>query len=341
MSSDFANLNDWPSVLDYKTRILYAQISRVAREVAEYGGDNQLLEELTEPYFELLKSVYTEDYPLASAIQQSDLLLRLEGPAISKENPRISVIAGELTKVRTQVGKVARALVEITRSFVGSVEEVDLGLSAFAKGSLILGFTVPTETIETKGAQESLFVGADDPYLQAAREAIRTIGIVTKHVTENGSPEQLSKLIDDPKVRDTALSAVKELSPSGRSGITTVRVSGRSIDGLEITRPLTKTIRETIRKRIERPIAGSSTDPPVTIIGQVREMDLDNKRFEIKNLEGFEDSTIKPIRCSYLNESDEEAKEWLNSRVRVSGKAERDQAGNIRLLETTSIEVLN
>lgn len=107
---------------------------------------------------------------------------------------------------------------------------------------------------------------------------------------------------------------------------------------LQITEPLTVKTRETIRKRIERPIVGPSDEPPITIIGNVREMDLDDKRFEIKHLEGLE---VSDVRCSYVNETDEEAKQWLNSRVRVTGKVERDAAGNVRVLETTSVEILS
>ena len=334
--------NDWNSVLDYKAKILYAQIARIQREVQEHGGNEQMVDEMSEPYLDLLKSMYAEDYPLAKAIEQSDLLVQLEGPAISRENPRISVITGELTKVRAQVGKVAKSIAELAASFIGTHEEVDLGLSAYAKGSLILGFTVATSTqvAEGRGEQEGLF-DKQDPYFQAARDAIRTIGIVTKHVTEGGSLDDLSNLVPDPKVRDTALSAVKELSPSGRTGINSVRLSGRSIVDLDVTKPLTRRTRETIRKRIERPI-GSTVAPTLILIGHVREMDLDNKRFELRHLEGLEGLEVsEDVRCSYLNETDEEAKQWLNCKVRVTGKAERDIKGKVRLLETTSVEILS
>jgi hypothetical protein len=325
--------------LDYKARILYSQIARLQNEVAEHGGDDRLLDEMAAPYVELLKSMYAEDYPIAKAIQESDLLVRLEGPAISRDNPRISIITGELTKVRTQVGKVAKSIAQLSAKFRGVPDEMDLGLSAFAKGSLILGFTIPSavDVAEGRDGQESLF-GDEDPYYQAARDAIRTIGLVTKHVTEGGSPDDLSDLIPDPKVRDAALSAVKELAPSGRSGINSVRLSGKSIADLDLTQPLTLNTREIVRKRVEHPVAAPTVAPPVTIIGYVREMDLDVKRFELRHIENME---VNDVRCSYVDQTDEEAKQWLNSRVRVVGIVERDLSGKARLLETTSIEILN
>ena len=339
MSTNPTQFDNWNDVLDYKARILYAQIARLQSEVAEHGGDDRLLDEMAAPYIELLKSMYAEDYPLAKAIQESDLLVQLEGPAISRDNPRISIITGELNKVRTQVGKVAKSIAQLSAKFRGVPDEMDLGLSAFAKGSLILGFTVPSagDLAEGRDGQESLF-GDQDPYFQAARDAIRTIGIVTKYITEGGSPDDLSDMIPDPKVRDTALSAVKELAPSGRSGIDSVRLSGKSIVDLDLKQPLTLKTRETVRKRVEHPIASPTAEPPVTIIGHVREMDLDYKRFELRHIENME---VNDVRCSYIDQTDEEAKQWLDSRVRVVGIAERDRSGKARLLEVTSIEVLN
>src|SRR2546427_1413725 len=104
------------SVLDYKARMLYAEIARLQREVAERGGDERLLDEMTEPDVELLKSMYAEDYPLAKAIEESDLLVRLEGPAISRENPRVSIISGVFNNVRAQVGKVAKSIAQLSEN---------------------------------------------------------------------------------------------------------------------------------------------------------------------------------------------------------------------------------
>jgi hypothetical protein len=338
MSTNASDLKSWRSVLDYKARILYAQIARLQREVADNGGNDSLLDEMAEPYVELLKSMYAEDYPLAKAIEESDLLIRLEGPSISRDNPRVSIISGVFDNVRTQVGKVAKSIAQLSENLRGLPKEMDLGLSAFARGSLILGFTVPTatEVADARDGQESLF-GNEDPYFQAARAAIRTIGIVTKHITEGGEIEELASAVPDPKVRDTALLAVKALAPSGRLGINTVRLSGKGIADLDLSLPLTALTRETIRKRVDHPIA-SITEPPVTIVGEVREIDLDARRFEIRHIKDLE---VNDVRCTYLDQADEEAKQWLNNRVRVIGVVERDAAGKVRLLETTSIEVLN
>jgi hypothetical protein len=240
------------------------------------------------------------------------------------------------SRVRVQVTKLAKAVAQLTEK--GTPQEVELGLSAFAKGSLILGFTLPTtEEVAIQTGQGSLF---SEQYFDAARKAIRTIGLVTQHVTEGRSLDELSELVPDVRIRDTVLTAVKELSPPQRSGIQSVRISGREMRDLELHQPLTATIREQVSKRLERPVTISETQSarPITLIGAVREMDLDTHRFDLRHIENME---VNDLRCSYLDATDEEAKVWLNQTVRVIGMVERDRSGKAQLLEITApVEVL-
>lgn len=335
MSVNVTEFQRWSDVLDHKARILYAQIAQAQRDVAEHGGDDQMLDALCEPYIELLKSMYAEDYPLARAIEESDLLVSLEGPAISRENPRVSIITNIFTRVRSEVANVAKAIAQISESQKRLPKEMDLGLSAFAKGSLILGFTLPSpsEIEESKDGQRSL-LGEEDPLYRAAREAIRTIGLVKKHVAE-GNLDRLAEAVPDAKVRDTALSAIQNLTPTGRQGINSVNIAGRQVGTDLGSKALTPVLRDTIRQRLEHPI--SVVGEEVNFIGDVREIDLDARRFELRHIENME---ANDVRCSYVEQTDEEASQWLNNHVRVHGIVERDAGGKARLLEVASIEIL-
>ena len=228
MSANTHQFEKWNDVLDYKARLLYAQIAQLQQGISEQGGSEELIEALCEPYVELLKSMYAEDYPLAKAIEESDLVIRLEGSAINRESPRISVITGVFTKVRKQVANVAKAIAHISESKRRIPKELDLGLSAFARGSLILGFTLPSpeDIEEERGGQQSL-LGVEDPLYQAARQAIRTIGVVTQYVAEGKPLSELSESVPDARVRDAALLAVESLAPSARQGISSVSISGK------------------------------------------------------------------------------------------------------------------
>ena len=63
-------------VLDRKVHILLAHIAAIEREVCAPGGGDEMIAAMCEPYHDLLKSVYTEEYPLAKAIEESDLSLQ-------------------------------------------------------------------------------------------------------------------------------------------------------------------------------------------------------------------------------------------------------------------------
>jgi len=334
MSINREQFEKWSDVLDYKARILYAQIALLQKGASEQGVSDEMLEALSAPYTELLKSMYAEDYPLAKAIEESDLVIRLEGPAINRESPRISIITGVFTKVRTQVANVAKAIAQISESRKRIPKEMDLGLSAFAKGSLILGFTLPSpEEIEEEYQGQRNLLGEQDPLYQAARQAIRTIGVVTQHVAEGRPLNELSKFVPDAKVRDAALVAVESFAPTGRQGINSVSISGRGVTNQE-SAPLTSTVRAKIHSQLEHPVLG---DESVTFIGDVREIDLDSRRFDLRHIENM---AINDVRCSYSDETDDEAAEWLNKRVKVTGNVERDQSGKAKLLDVAAIKVL-
>jgi hypothetical protein len=335
MSIHLTQPKRWSDVLDYKARILYAQIALLQEGVRDQGGSDEMIDALCEPYVELLKSMYAEDYPLAKAIEESDLLLQLEGPAINRDNPRISVITGVFSKVRKEVANIAKAIAQISNTQRRIPKEMDLGLSAFARGSLILGFTLPSpEEIEEANAGQQSLLGEQDPLYQAARQAIHTLGLVTQHIGEGKALDELATFVPDAQVRDTALLAIENLAPSRRQGIDSVRIAGREIGALEAA-PLTYAVREALHKQLRHPVV---SEEEVTIVGDVREIDLDAHRFELRHIENME---VNDVRCVYSEESDEEAAEWLNKHIRVTGTVDRDQAGKPRLLEVTApIEVI-
>jgi hypothetical protein len=54
----------WEQLLNGKARLIHQQIASLQRWVEKAGGGEKLLEELSAPYYELLKSIYEEDFPL-------------------------------------------------------------------------------------------------------------------------------------------------------------------------------------------------------------------------------------------------------------------------------------
>ena len=87
--------SDWRNVLASKARLLHQQIAATQRLFADSpGADADLLDEACKPYYRLLATLYREEMPLAHAIDESDLLLHLDGESVAVAHPRLSLVAG-------------------------------------------------------------------------------------------------------------------------------------------------------------------------------------------------------------------------------------------------------
>ncbi|MBI4469955.1 MAG: hypothetical protein HY650_11610 [Acidobacteria bacterium] len=229
----------------------------------------------------------------------------------------------------------ARAIAELSDVRKTVPKEIELGLSGFARGSLILGFSLPTlEQIEDLHNGQFSLLREEDPIYKAAREAIHVMGVVKQYVV-NGQIENLPEAVPNPKVRDTALTAIRDFTPTGKMGIDAVNLAGQQVGDLQ-SQALTPKTRVYLREKLARPVAtGARVD---TLTGEVREIDLDAHRFELRQIENFR---VSHVRCGYWGPTDEEAAEWVNHRVRVSGPVERDAEGRASLLVVETIEILS
>lgn len=330
MNGNGKQLDNWKDVLDYKAHLLHSQITQIQSEMSALGANAETIEMLCQPYYDSLQSLYSEDYPLAKAIETSDFVVRLKGKGVDKDSPRISVITTYFGKVRKQVTNLAKAIANFEEGSRKIPKAFDLTLTAFAKGSLVLGFSLPTLQDLEEGSNQPALFGEDDPLYKAAREAMKTLGVVSHLVAEDASLEEIREAIPDPKVRDVAISAVNDLVPSGRSGVSSIAIAGKEIGQFE-EGTLTKETKKTVQQVLEHPVASKEI---ATFHGQVREIDLDAKRLELRHIEHNE---LNAVRCVYDNYSDNEAAEWLNKYVRITGIVERDANGKARLMEIEEI----
>jgi len=77
----------------------------------------------------------------------------------------------------------------------------------------------------------------------------------------------------------------------------------------------------------------------ITITGIVRESDLDDKRFEVR---GIEAGSGTDLRCIYGPKiADPVASKWLNHKVEVSGRVERDTNGRARLMKVAHLRLVD
>jgi len=307
----------WRELTTKRAELIHQQLGALQQLVSGNGGDEDLLQSACAPYYQMLEKLYLEEMPLAKALDESDLLLHLEGDAVEEARPKLSLINGLFGDMRKQVGGLIKLLAGALRDDLAMPKEIDLGLSSFARGSLYLGFCLPEP-----GKGQTFLPG--DPFLQAAEDSLRTLGLAAGIVEEADPMAGLESEMPDPAVRDAALSALARLAPSGRKGIHSVALTGRCLPGRR-WHTLTPEHRHLIRGLMERPVL---SDEPFTYRGTVREIDLDARRLDLRGLELITDGKAEPVakpaalRVAYPEELARQAKSWLDRPITVTGRVE-------------------
>jgi hypothetical protein len=324
-----AKITKWTQVLDFKAKSVHSNLLALQEWMERSGADGKLTEEASAPYYHLLASIYEEDFPLAKALDSSDLLLLLEGSAVSCKNPRLSLISTVFSSVRRRVGTVAYALSGVVNQST-LPKDVDLGLAGFSHGSLYLGFSLADASAPDDKGNRSL-LAESDPLYQATKEAIKTIGIVSQKIASGASEEQIKKILPDPKIRDTTLIAIEQLAPSGKLGIDSVSLAGKGMR--KGFRKLTPELRAKVKEWVQHPVKSEKKE---RFSGIVREIDLDVRRFELRRISG---SSIEDIRCIYPAQFESVAKNSLDQKVSVVGRVEKSSDGKPKLLEIEKIEL--
>jgi hypothetical protein len=298
------------------------------RLAADAGATPERLEQSCAPYYRLLDEIYAKDIPVAHALDTADLLLHLDGEGLQTDSPRLSLVSSIMGDVRKQVGTMIKTLVSSFNEGVELPREIDLGLSSFAQGSLYLGFSLPEPN-------PGYVVLTGDPFFAASRQALSTLGAVTEHINEPNAYDLIRREFADPKLRDAALSAVGQLAPSGRRGVSSLEIGGRALQK-GAWRLLTPETRLQVRAWLEQPILSNEV---VELRGRVRAIDLDLRRFDLRrfDLRRIDGGNLPDLRCIYPASFDVPAKKWLDATVVVRGQVETYQ-GAARLLQVQSVE---
>jgi len=310
-----------------KASILQDEIAALRMKARETNDPIGWTEIFCRPYYEMLRSLYTEEMPLAQAIDSSDLLVHAEGPSLADDSPRLALVEQFFANLRVQVLRVTKAIAGLDESTRLRNNQIELGLSGLAPGSLYIGLRVKLP-VDAKSGQQSV-LGEQDPLFVAARGAVRAIKVVSQHFDER---ESLEERIPDPQIRDAAMVAVSRLAPSKQSGVTRVSFDG-SLEGWR-PRELTPNIRKELNRELRQPVHSQEV---VTLVGEVRELDLDARRFELRRIE----SGVTDVRCAYSESVGRAARRWLGNRVEVTGRIERLAGGAPRLISVEAIRRLD
>jgi hypothetical protein len=320
----------WVAQVHNKAQILLAQIENARKLATDAGLD---AEAITREMYRRVDALYETEFPLARAIEGSDLLFHIEGRALRDHTPRLSLVESLFSNIRQQVFNVAKAVAQFGDDATITDRDVELSLSALAPGSLYVG--IKAEPPERRDGQQNI-LGANDRVVLATREAMRSIGVISRHLDDESDEVRAS--VPDPKVRDAALVAVARLAPSGRSGIDRVTISSKSSQGALVGAPLTPKLRKELRYQLREVKMPSFGVAYVQLRGEVRELDLDFQRFELRRIDTAPHASV---RCQLAAHAGVDLTQLAGRRVEVAGTGDGSAGGAPRMLRVDRVTPLD
>lgn len=311
--------------LHAKARYWQGQIAGIVALSERLGKETPPLDHL----YQQLERLYEDEFPLAKTIDASDLLAHFLGPAVESDTPAASVVTYALGVLRDQIIGVSRSLSLLGETEGDLPEALEPQLSGLAKGSLFVGIRIPTAAdSHAKGQIE--IAEALYPLSEQLRGAVRGLAVVSKHISDDEIDEGLRADIPDPGLRDALVVAASRIAPTGRKGISSVGLSSKETEGMA---PLTPRSRTVLRQAIAKP--KNQGYKKGEFAGAIRKIDLDARRFEIRNVAG-----IGRLRCAYLQDLSRNVSAALGHYVRVKGSYETADSGMPRMLYVDEITLL-
>ena len=309
---------------------LEAGLASLKREVLPLNQARFAL--MAEPVVDQIRELRTqidEYIGMNSALtEEAELWMRLQGPEIELGDAPTSVVAAMLDLLRRGVQTVAELL---QRGAVGArptaeiKQACDLRIVGWMPGSVKVGLRLPMVS------PASMFEESD-----IAAQARRALRLYLQTAAWAGSEDDASLLeneIPDAEQRRLLLNQVARLIPRPRGGVEIVELSGREVKQKSVR------LQRDSRKRVREAISRTVEEEMMNVEGILREIDLDNRTFIIRNPDASSET-----RCAIAPEADdllEIAKDALDHRVAVSGTRQKDPGRRQATpLQVREIEVL-
>lgn len=275
------------------------------------------------PLYDRLRRLYVEDLPIAKLRQSSDLIIHAEGVATAGNAPQLRAVNWLGRTIRTQFTKLAAAALPVSDSIALNIaKQAEWEITGLVPGSIYMGFAL------ARPLSPSGFELSDKHAFDLIVNAARSISIVPQFIKNDSVNDELTEAITDPALRDAAMMAALQLSPTKTS----------SFDSVEIYAPggangtLHHRERVTLRHALISPMMRKKQEGE--FIGELNEIDLDSNRFQLRNI-----SNVGTLRC-IKDFTRDHAKIWLGQKVKVIGIYDTDANGRPRLMRVREITVL-
>lgn len=309
-------MTTWVDNLHSKAYLVHEQIM-AAKEAERLSGIDT--SGMQQRYWALLEKLFSVDLPLANLMDKSDILLHAEGPAAADALPTLQAVNWLCHTAEKQLRALAKATFDLANIQVGNLaNKIDLRLTGLAPGSVYVGFKVQAD--ETSDLIDS----TSEPVFQLIRDTISQLPDIPGFIGDEFINSGINEAIPDSAIRDAMLNAAFHLAPTGKIGIHTLELS--SPLSHRPSAELSQRERVVIREALRRPKLISPK--PGTFIGEIREIDLDAKRFHLRNVKDY--GTLRCILPDHYQDTD--YKGILGDTAKVTGHYETDKNGRPRLL---------
>lgn len=285
---------------------------------------------LKNPYFTKITSFYESDFAVATLMDKSDLIFHAEGPGAQHHAAFTNAVAWLCEEVERRIKQMAMASLGLIGKTAADAAERDLRvlLNGTAPGSLWAGFSIDSAQRMASIEQHELIETA--PALEAVRLAVRALPLVPQFIGSERVDAEIADLIADPQVRDATLMAAFHLAPTGRRGIQSLEISAPRSGEPQAT--LTNRERVVLRETaVRQPML--RTTKIGTFVGQLREVDLDARRFQLRGV-----PNIGTLRCVLDDMNVEVARKHIGQGAKVTGSYEADADGRPRLMRVDRLE---
>jgi hypothetical protein len=318
------NKLDWQYQTHLRARYIFEQLGAALESAPNEQERDEFLKSADNYYLQKLNELYTDEFQLAVLMDRSDILFHAEGEAASHVSPELSAITWLTNVAQSSFKKITQSYLSKhmdKKDYQAASKNLNFRFNGYAPGSIYLGFSV-----EPLQDGFDLFVG-EQSSIDSIRTIIKSLSDIPKYIV-NGVVDKraMLELIDDPAMRDTALQVSYNLSPNGKNGIDELSVANAERHSGTFTQITKRQFKEAIRDPLSnKKVSGEFT-------GEIREIDLDKERFELRGVKG-----IGTIRC--IKPKTMDAKSIIGQYCRVIGEYETDKEGRPSLMRVDEIEI--
>jgi hypothetical protein len=281
-------------------------LAALDRKLSKTSPDRYYL--LSKPYLSYIHRLRSEINKYSGVTNAEEnalpLWIKLKGPEIGFGNVSMAVLYNFLRDFKLGVQRIAEYIyineIRTTGRPVEDIRDLCDFKVKILPGSVRMGVSFPHPF-----EQKTLF---DETIRNPAEEAVKKI-LVASEWAVGLDYRKLEKIFPNAVERSLLLRQMGAIAPKMEDRITDVEFKGKFVK--------TKTIRLTQKasSRIKKAIVEGLPPESKTLKGIIREIDLDRKRFRLRDSPDSE----KPIRCNYLETIEEDIIKGLNKKVKITG----------------------